>query len=71
MSDFIYETPAQHERDLRSANKDWKRSKDASTKWALGGDVMPGVQLNHAGEVANNATEAQLAHVRPWKAHQR
>ncbi|KAK7748888.1 hypothetical protein SLS53_000912 [Cytospora paraplurivora] len=30
------ETPAQYERDLRSANQEWKRSKDASVKWSYG-----------------------------------
>lgn len=30
------ETPAQYERDLRSANHEWKRSKDANVKWSYG-----------------------------------
>ena len=67
MSAAAFETPAQYERDFRSANKEWKRDKDASTKWALGRDPMPGVKLDWNGEVFNNATEAQLAHYRPRK----
>lgn len=37
MAAFINETPAQFERDLRSANKEWKRGKDANVKWSYGG----------------------------------
>lgn len=37
------ETPAQFERDLRSANKEWKRSKDSSSKWTHGAKPLRGV----------------------------
>lgn len=36
MAATIPETPAQYERDFRSANQEWKRSKDASVKWSYG-----------------------------------
>ena len=32
----VFEAPAQYERDLRSANKEWKRGKDFNTKWSNG-----------------------------------
>lgn len=32
----IVEAPAQFERDLRSANKEWKRGKDSNAKWLYG-----------------------------------
>ncbi|KAH8889638.1 hypothetical protein GQ53DRAFT_187166 [Thozetella sp. PMI_491] len=65
MSTVAYETPAQYERDLRSANVDSKRRKDSSAKWAWGQIPVPGVQWSATGQVVNNATEAQLAHSRP------
>lgn len=33
---IIESSPAQFERDLRSANKEWKRGKDANVKWSYG-----------------------------------
>lgn len=36
MAAIISETPVQYERDLRSANQEWKRGKDASAKWSYG-----------------------------------
>ncbi|KUI68803.1 hypothetical protein VM1G_04159 [Cytospora mali] len=36
MAAIITETPAQYERDIRSANQEWKRGKDASVKWSYG-----------------------------------
>lgn len=36
MAATISETPAQYERDIRSANQEWKRSKDARAKWSYG-----------------------------------
>ncbi|KAF3767469.1 hypothetical protein M406DRAFT_350576 [Cryphonectria parasitica EP155] len=32
----IAESPAQFDRDLRSANQEWKRDKDADVKWSYG-----------------------------------
>lgn len=31
-----FDRPVQSERDLRSANKEWKRGKDSSVKWSYG-----------------------------------
>lgn len=36
MAATITESPAQYERDFRSANQEWKRGKDASVKWSYG-----------------------------------
>ncbi|PSS02255.1 hypothetical protein BD289DRAFT_255575 [Coniella lustricola] len=36
MAASFTESPAQFERDLRSANKEWKRGKDANAKWSYG-----------------------------------
>lgn len=41
MAASITETPAQFERDLRSANKEWKRGKDANVKWSYGATDPP------------------------------
>lgn len=32
----IVESAAQFERDLRSANQEWKRGKDSNVKWSFG-----------------------------------
>lgn len=47
MANLINETPAQYERDLRSANKEWKRGKDANVKWSYGA-TTPHNWLSHA-----------------------
>lgn len=39
MASFLAETPAQYERDLRSEQHEWKRSKDASAKWTWGNKI--------------------------------
>lgn len=36
MAATTFESPAHFERDLRSANKEWKRGKDANVKWSYG-----------------------------------
>lgn len=38
--------PIQFERDLRSAHKDYKRQKDASSKWAFGSRPISGCQVD-------------------------
>jgi hypothetical protein len=35
----------QYERDLRSAKKEWKRTKDSSVKWHHGRRPLPGVRF--------------------------
>ena len=68
MSAAAFESSAQFERDLRSANKEWKRGKDASTKWSLGARPATGVRVDWTNNEPINATEGQLAHSRPKKA---
>jgi hypothetical protein len=41
-----FETPAQFERDLRSANHGFKRTKDSSAKWSYGARPLPGIGLD-------------------------
>jgi len=57
----------QFERDLRSANKEWKRSKDSAVKWSHGSRHLAGVQFDRYGEPAANIPEHQLAKARPEK----
>lgn len=38
------DSSVQYERDLRSSHKEWKRTKDSSTKWASGARDLPGVK---------------------------
>lgn len=45
MATFL-DSSVQYERDLRSSHKEWKRSKDSSTKWASGTRDLPGVKKN-------------------------
>lgn len=35
-----FDRPVQSERDLRSANKEWKRDKDSSVKWSYGAKIQ-------------------------------
>ncbi|KAH6856715.1 hypothetical protein B0I37DRAFT_81263 [Chaetomium sp. MPI-CAGE-AT-0009] len=49
----------QYERDLRSANKEWRRSKDSSVKWAHGSRYLAGIEVKYGfydGELGNGAT---------------
>lgn len=59
------ETPAQYERDLRSANKQWKRGKDASAKWSHGARPLHGCRVDWATMEASGGSEAQRAKARP------
>lgn len=38
---IIESSPAQFERDFRSANKEWQRGKDAKVKWSYGATTPP------------------------------
>lgn len=38
----FYEAPAPHERDLRSANHEWKRGKNSAEKWSRGAVITHG-----------------------------
>jgi hypothetical protein len=58
------EIPAQFDRDLRSANKEWKRVKDSSAKWSFGVRPSAGVKLDWA-HLPITGTESQQAHGRP------
>ncbi|KLU85982.1 hypothetical protein MAPG_05001 [Magnaporthiopsis poae ATCC 64411] len=63
------ETPAQYERDLRSAHKGWKRGKDSREKWAHGQRPAAGLKWNtFTGEILNSETpEVLLSKSRPSK----
>jgi len=37
----------QYERDLRSANKEWRRGKDSNVKWAHGSRYLAGISTNY------------------------
>ncbi|KAJ4300422.1 hypothetical protein N0V88_003097 [Collariella sp. IMI 366227] len=53
-------------RDLRSAHKEWKRSKDSRTKWSRGVRPLAGVHANFFGEPITGSPEQQ-AGMRPSK----
>ncbi|KAK0629969.1 hypothetical protein B0T17DRAFT_506481 [Bombardia bombarda] len=55
----------QFERDLRSANKEWKRTKDSSAKWSHGSRPLSGVRLNMITGEPLNGTPSQHAKARP------
>ena len=44
----------QFERDLRSANKEWKRTKDSSVKWSHGSRHLYGIRRDPYGEVIDD-----------------
>ncbi|KAK5651540.1 hypothetical protein OQA88_11905 [Cercophora sp. LCS_1] len=54
----------QFDRDLRSANQEWKRGKDSSSKWSRGTVPSAGVQVNGMG-MPVTGSESQQLHVRP------
>jgi hypothetical protein len=62
------ESPAQYERDLRSANKEWKRAKDSSAKWSHGVRAAAGVRINFRGEPITGS-ESQRSKMRPRGKH--
>ncbi|KAK3353551.1 hypothetical protein B0T25DRAFT_214953 [Lasiosphaeria hispida] len=66
MAAFI-ESSAQFERDLRSANKEWRRSKDSSTKWSHGIRPAAGVRLSVVTSEPITGSESQQAKFRPHK----
>jgi hypothetical protein len=63
------DSSVQYERDLRSSHKEWKRTKDSSTKWASGTRDLPGVKKNSwsmTGEMlSNNHHPNQMIKSRP------
>jgi hypothetical protein len=61
----------QYERDIRSANQEWKRTKDSAAKWSHGSRHLPGISLDIWGEIRNgaNISERQFAKSRPNKKH--
>lgn len=46
---------SQYERDLRSARKEWKRTKDSSVKWSYGHRHLAGIPVNFMGEATKPA----------------
>ena len=61
----------QYERDLRSANKEWRRGKDSNVKWAHGSRYLSGISANYddGGPFINgaNAPDHMFAKFRPNK----
>ncbi len=60
-----FETATQYERDLRSANKDFKRTRDSSAKWSNGARPLHGCQLDCATMEAAGGSDSQRAKTRP------
>lgn len=62
-------TSPQYERDLRSANKEWKRTKDSSVKWSHGSRHLHGIKSHDSGGFENgaNAPECMFTKSRPNK----
>ena len=52
-------------RDLRSANKEWKRNKDSTTKWSYGQRALAGVGVDSISGEFLTGTPAQHAKFRP------
>jgi hypothetical protein len=72
-----FETPAQYDRDLRGANRDFKRHKDSTRKWRLGEAPSAGVRWDWITNGPVGGSESQQRKVRPiqpsgdpWKEHQ-
>jgi hypothetical protein len=61
----LFEIPMQSERDLRSANKEFKRSKDATARWRYGGKPASGCHLNLTTNETEGGSEEQRSKVRP------
>ncbi len=59
------ESPAQFERDLRSASKDFKRNKDSRAKWSNGARPLHGCKLHLITLEATGGSDAQRAKSRP------
>lgn len=62
-----FETPAQYERDIRSGQKEWKRTKDSSAKWSHGHKPATGCRLDGVTLEAVGGTEEQRSKSRPRK----
>ncbi len=60
-----FENPVQFERDLRSAHKDFKRSRDFTAKWSNGARPLHGCRIDSATLEASGGTEEQRAKTRP------
>lgn len=60
-----FEGPTMYERDMRSANKEWRRSKNGSTKWAFGARPLAGCKLDLTTLEPATGSESQRAKVRP------
>ncbi|KAK0718253.1 hypothetical protein B0T26DRAFT_597963, partial [Lasiosphaeria miniovina] len=60
-----FESPAQYERDLRSANRPYKRTKDSSAKWHYGKQETSGVRVDQVTGEFLSGNPGQHAKVRP------
>ncbi|KAK4236369.1 hypothetical protein C8A03DRAFT_16983 [Achaetomium macrosporum] len=58
---------SQYERDLRSARKEWKRSKDSAVKWSRGSRHLAGIRCNIQGDLIDGATAPDCRKFRPEK----
>jgi hypothetical protein len=60
---------SQYERDLRSARKEWKRTKDSAVKWSRGSRHLAGIRYNIQGDLVDGvaAPTCQLSKFRPEK----
>ncbi|KAI6316782.1 hypothetical protein MCOR34_004197 [Pyricularia oryzae] len=65
----MFETPAQYERDIRGASKEWRRGKNSAEKWAIGARPLAGVRCDMITGELSGGNEAMLAKVRPRKKH--
>ncbi|OHF03374.1 hypothetical protein CORC01_01427 [Colletotrichum orchidophilum] len=59
------ESPTQFERDLRSANQEFKRSKDSRSKWSNGARPLAGCHLDWNTMEAVGGSEHQRGMARP------
>ncbi|KAK3292341.1 uncharacterized protein B0H64DRAFT_445280 [Chaetomium fimeti] len=60
----------QYERDLRSANKEWRRGKDSNVKWAHGSRYLAGIDRNSCDDTFRTGATApdhMFAKCRPNK----
>ncbi len=60
-----FETSTQFERDLRSAHKEYKRTKDSSAKWSKGARPLHGCQLDLATLEVVGGSDDQRVKARP------
>ncbi|KAK4150944.1 hypothetical protein C8A00DRAFT_36443 [Chaetomidium leptoderma] len=57
----------QYERDLRSAKKEWKRTKDSAVKWSHGSRHLAGINPNKFTSDLTDSADCQQTKCRPAK----